>query len=66
MLVVVRDETIPVVMTPVCTVVSPVEIVDQLVEKEVDRVDVNVIVLKPVVGPVTVVVVETVLVMSGG
>jgi hypothetical protein len=38
----------------------------ELVEEEVDRVDVKVVVLVPAAGPVTVVVVETVLVITGG
>ena len=63
---VVADESTPVVVTPVCTVVAPVETVDELVEEEVDRIEVNVVVLDPAAAPITVIVVETVLVISVG
>ena len=65
-LVVVAAETVPVVATLVSTVVSPVEIVVELVDEEVDAVEVKRVVLEPAVGPVVVVVVETVFVISGG
>jgi hypothetical protein len=65
-LVVAADETTPIVVTLVWIVVSPVEMVVELVEEEVDRIDVKVVVLVPAAAPVTVVVVETVLVISGG
>jgi len=65
-LTVVSDETVPIVLVPVRTVVSPNEDVVELVEKLVTRGEVKVVVLVPAVSPVVVVVVVRVLVFVGG
>jgi hypothetical protein len=64
-LVVVADESVPVVVTPVSVVVSPDEDVHEDVDRLVDSSDVEVLVVVPATGPVTVVVVETVPVITG-
>jgi len=64
-LVVVVDEPVAVVVTPVSIVVSPNEDVHEDVDRLVDSSDVEVIVVVPATGPVTVAVVETVPVITG-
>ena len=64
-LVVVVDEPVAVAVTAVSVVVSPNEDVHEDVDRLVDSSDVEVVVVVPATGPVTVVVVETVPVITG-
>jgi hypothetical protein len=59
------DETVPEVVAVVCRF-SPEDIDDVLVVRLVDKREVNVVVLVPAMGPVTVVVIDKVSVIDGG